>query len=145
MDRATAEELIREWQGGEFKDQAYVTSLSAALLATDNCDPMYKEFFGDFYEEAMTFIDAMKGFLAEFRSGTFDKNSIYESFRLSHMVKGASATMGYKVISALSGGLEHLFSDLRENKLTMTPAHVELVTKTMQLIHEHLEELKKNP
>ena len=145
MDRVRAEELIREWQGGEFKDQAYVTSLSAALVATDNCEPMYKEFFGDFYDESMTFINSMKGFIAEFKSGKFEKNSIYESFRLSHMVKGASATMGYKVISALSGGLEHLFSDLREQKLTLTPAHVELVEKTMALIHEHLEELKKNP
>lgn len=145
MDRARAEELIREWQGGEFKDQAYVTSLSAALVATDNCEPLYKEFFGDFYDEAMTFINAMKSHIADFRSGTFEKGTVYESFRLAHMVKGASATMGYKVISALSGGLEHLFSDLREDKLTMTPAHVELVAKTMQLIHEHLEELKKNP
>jgi chemotaxis protein histidine kinase CheA len=145
MDRVRAEELIRQWQGGEFKDQAYVTSLSAALIATDNCEPMYKEFFGDFYDEARTFINSMRGYIAEYRSGKFDKHSIYESFRLAHMVKGASATMGYKVISALSGGLEHLFSDLREQKMSMTPDHVELVEKTMALIEEHLEELKKNP
>lgn len=145
MDRTRAEELYRQWQGGEHKDRAYVVSLSNALSATDNCDPMYKEFFGDFYDEAITFINSMKTYVVEFRKGQFDTNSVYESFRLSHMVKGASATMGYKVIASLSSGLEHMFSDAREGKLTITPEMVELVDHTMVLIAEHLEELKKNP
>ena len=145
MDRTRAEELYRQWQGGAYKDRAYVVSLSNAQTATDNCEPMYKEFFGDFYDEALTFINAMKTYVAEYRAGKFEENSIYESFRLSHMVKGASATMGYKVISVLSGGLEHLFSDTREGKVTLTPELIELVDSTMLLISEHLEELKKNP
>ena len=145
MDRTRAEELYKHYQGGEYKDCAYVVSLNNALSAIDNCEPMYKEFFGDFYEEAVTFINAMHTYVAEFRKGQFETNSIYESFRLSHMVKGASATMGYKIISSLSGGLEHMFSDVRENKLTLTPVLVELVEDTMKLIANHLEELKKNP
>jgi chemotaxis protein histidine kinase CheA len=145
MDRTRAEELYKEYQGGEHKDRAYVVSLNTALTATDNCEPMYKEFFGDFYDEAVTFINAMKTYIAEFRAGKFDQTSVYESFRLSHMVKGASATMGYKVISALSGGLEHMFSDARENKLALTPPLIDLVEHTMGLIAQHLEELKKNP
>ena len=145
MDRARAEQLYQEYQVGEHKDRAYVVSLSNALKATDNCEPMYKEFFGDFYEEAMTFITSMKTYVEEFRAGKLETHNIYESFRLSHMVKGAAATMGYKVISSLSGGLEHMFSDVRENKLTLTPQLVDLVEHTMQLIAQHLEELKKNP
>lgn len=145
MDRVRAEQLFQAWQGGEYKDRAYVVSLSKAQTVTDNCEPMYKEFFGDFYEEAMTFITAMKTYVAEFRAGKFETNSVYESFRLSHMVKGAAATMGYKVISVMSGGLEHMFNDVRENKLTLTPPLIDLVDNTMALIAEHLEELKKNP
>lgn len=145
MDRARAEQLYQQWSGSEYKERPYVVSLSKALTATDNCEPMYKEFFGDFYEESMTFISAMKTYVAEFRAGKFDTNSVYESFRLSHMVKGAAATMGYKVISVMSGGLEHMFNDVRENKLTLTPPLIDLVEGTMALIGEHLEELKKNP
>ena len=144
MDRTRAEELFKQWQGGEYKDRAYVVSLSNALEATDNCEPMYKEFFGDFYDEAMTFINAMKGYVDEYRAGKFDTNSIYESFRLSHMVKGAAATMGYKIISTMSGGLEHLFSDVKDQKLSLTPELIELVDSTMQLISQHLEEIKKS-
>jgi chemotaxis protein histidine kinase CheA len=145
MDRARAEELFLQWQGGQYKDQAYVVSLSNALKATDNCEPMYKEFFGDFYDESQTFINAMKGYIVEFRAGQFSDTSVYEAFRLAHMVKGAAATMGYKVISSLSGGLEHMFSDVKDKKLTMTAAHVDLVESTMALISQHLEELKANP
>lgn len=145
MDRARAEQLFQQWSGGEFAEAAYVVSLSKALQATDNCEPMYKEFFGDFYDEAQAFINAMKGYIAEYRAGTFHEQSVYESFRLAHMVKGASATMGYKIISSLSGGLEHLFSDVKDKKQTLTPAHIELVESTMALISQHLEELKANP
>lgn len=145
MDRARAEQLYQQWSGSEYKERPYVVSLSKVLTATDNCEPMYKEFFGDFYEETMTFISAMKTYIAEFRAGKFETNSVYEAFRLSHMVKGAAATMGYKVISVMSGGLEHMFNDVRENKLTLTPPLIDLVENTMALIAEHLEELKKNP
>lgn len=145
MDRARVEELYRQWNVGEHKDQAYVVSLNKSLTATDNCEPMYKEFFGDFYDEAMTFITSMKTYIAEFRAGKIETHNVYEAFRLSHMVKGAAATMGYKVISVLSGGLEQMFSDAREFKLKLTPELMDLVEQTMFHIDEHLAELKKNP
>jgi chemotaxis protein histidine kinase CheA len=143
LDRKKAESVYERWQGGPHKDRPWVASIGKALAATDQCEEMYKEFFSDFYDETVGFIDKMGGYLAEFRNGSPTETAIQESFRLSHMVKGASATMGYRVISALSGGLESLFADVKEGTLKLSPELTDLVDETVKLIAEHLEETKK--
>jgi chemotaxis protein histidine kinase CheA len=144
MDRARAEELYKRYQTGEHKDNAYVASLANALNAKDKCEPSYLEFFDVYYDEACMFVNRMSTYIAEFRQGVFTPESISESFRLSHLVKGASATMGYGIISTMSSGLESLFSEMKAGTRTLTPDLIDLVDETMRLIAEHLEELKQS-
>ncbi|MBI4862459.1 MAG: Hpt domain-containing protein [Candidatus Riflebacteria bacterium] len=143
MDRTRAEELIKRLQGGPHKNHEFAAGVSGSLTAVDSCDPLYREFFGDFYDEATGFVNKMTSYVAEFRNGSFTNTTIAEAFRLSHMVKGASATMGYKVITSLASGLESLFGDVRDGKVTLSPDLLDHVAETMGLISGHLEELKK--
>jgi len=142
MNRSKAETLVSSMKADQLTHPELLAGVAQAITATDGCDPMYKEFFGDFYDESSLFIRKMATFIGEFRGGVFSPDSIKEAFRLSHMIKGASATMGYRVISSMSGGIESLFADVKEGRRQLANSAIDQVESVMSLISEHLEELK---
>jgi len=143
MNRAKVEELIGRMRAEQETSPELLASVTESLTVTDNVDPLYREFFGDFYDEAKGFTQKVSSYLAEFRGGVYNSVSISESFRLSHMVKGAAATMGYRLISTLAAGMESLFVDVKDGKRKLSSNIVDQLQTLLSLIEEHLEELKQ--
>ncbi len=59
---------------------------------------------------------------------------LQESFRAAHNMKGAARTVGLKEVQTLSHSIENVFQQARDNKLTLTPVHCDVLYHTFDAI-----------
>ncbi|MDO5156930.1 MAG: chemotaxis protein CheA [Eubacteriales bacterium] len=70
-------------------------------------------------------------------------DTINEIFRAAHSLKGMAGTMGFKRMQRLTHDMENVFSEIRNNKMKVTPDLVDVVFKCLDAIEEYLTCIKE--
>ena len=65
-------------------------------------------------------------------------DTINEIFRAAHSLKGMAGTMGFKRMQRLTHDMENVFSEIRNEKMKVTPDLVDVVFKCLDAIEEYL-------
>jgi len=142
MSSMSPQALVEMIQGSALKDADFAVTMSKVVRAKDHCDPMFHEFFNEYYDETERFLQSLTQYLQEFRTQSASPKTYEESHRLTHTIKGASATLGFNSIAVVAEGLEHFFSLARAGKATVDENAISLIDPSLKFIHSRLEELK---
>ncbi len=78
------------------------------------------KFKGLYLKTSKENIRKAKSFLSKLQQNPNDKKAIAGVLRMAHTLKGKSAVMGYKSISAKSASIENLFREIHEGKKKLT-------------------------
>ncbi|MBQ9631855.1 MAG: Hpt domain-containing protein, partial [Lachnospiraceae bacterium] len=65
-------------------------------------------------------------------------DTISEIFRAAHTLKGMAGTMGYKRMQTLTHDMENVFSEVREGKLKVNAAMVDVLFRCLDAIEEYV-------
>jgi len=142
MQSMTPEELLTKIRNGRYGDRDFTQPMFKVISVTDGCDPMYHEFFGDYYEETLNHAGKLTEYIVEFKSDKREKATLQESFRLTHTIKGASATMGFMTIAVVAEGLESLFRSVKDGEFALEGDMIEIIEDSIAWIGLRLEEIK---
>lgn len=67
-----------------------------------------------------------------------NKDTINEIFRAAHTLKGMAGTMGYKRMQNLTHNMENIFSEIRNEKMSVTATIVDLLFKGLDALENYL-------
>lgn len=101
----------------------------------------YRELF---LSEAREHMDNLNNYLVLLEKNNCDAETINKIFRVFHTLKGNSATMGYETFSKLAHKLEDLLDLLRNNKLTIDTAIMDILFKGCDLLEDGLKKIQGN-
>ncbi len=88
------------------------------------------EFKGLYFKTSKKDILKAKGLLSKLQQNSEDKKAIASVLRIAHTLKGRSAVMGYKSISAKSASIENLFREIHEGKKKLTSSMLKNVSQS---------------
>jgi len=92
-----------------------------------------------FFVECEEALEAAETGLAACREGTHDAETINAIFRGVHSVKGGAGAFGYLPLQAFTHGFETLLADVREGKVPLEPALVDLLLSALDCLRDHVE------
>ncbi|MBI4870773.1 MAG: Hpt domain-containing protein [Candidatus Riflebacteria bacterium] len=130
-------------QAGQSADRPFVEAFSNAGEAEDADASFFPEFIDDFRSETAGILDKVRSTVGRLgRAETVAAQELVEAYRLCHMLKGSSATMGFNRLSYLAHGMERIFEDLRGERLQLTHELVTILQEGMALIDEAIAAMK---
>jgi two-component system chemotaxis sensor kinase CheA len=92
-----------------------------------------------FFVECEEALEAAEAGLAACREGTHDGETINAIFRGVHSIKGGAGAFGYLPLQAFTHGFETLLADVREGKVPLEPALVDLLLLALDCLRDHVE------
>jgi len=92
-----------------------------------------------FFVECEEALEAAETGLAACREGTHDGETINAIFRGVHSIKGGAGAFGYLPLQAFTHGFETLLADVREGKVALEPALVDLLLLALDCLRDHVE------
>ena len=92
-----------------------------------------------FFVECEEALEAAETGLAACREGTHDGETINAIFRGVHSVKGGAGAFGYLRLQAFTHGFENLLGEIREGKVALEPALVDLLLLALDCLRDHVE------
>ncbi|MFM7349543.1 MAG: chemotaxis protein CheA [Erythrobacter sp.] len=92
-----------------------------------------------FFVECEEALEAAETGLAACREGTHDGETINAIFRGVHSIKGGAGAFGYIPLQAFTHGFENLLGDVREGKVALEPALVDLLLLALDCLRDHVE------
>jgi len=69
-------------------------------------------------------------------------NTINEIFRAAHSLKGMAGTMGYKRMQRLTHDMENVFSEIRNGKMKVTSALIDVLFKGIDALESYLSNIQ---
>ena len=97
------------------------------------------KYHAKFKEEADTHLLTLQRRLVELESDQTNKKLINEIFRAAHTIKGNAQMVGFRDIVTIAGGMEDVFAELREGKLTIEPQTNDLLFEAIDTLNNFLE------
>ncbi|MEQ8826974.1 MAG: Hpt domain-containing protein, partial [Parvibaculum sp.] len=73
------------------------------------------------------------------RNGTHDAETINAIFRAVHSVKGGAGAFGHLAMQAFTHCFENLLGEIREHRVELTPALVDLMLAALDLLRDHVD------
>ncbi len=92
-----------------------------------------------FFVECEESLEAAEAGLAACREGTHDAETINAIFRAVHSIKGGAGAFGHTALAAYTHGFENLLGDVREGKVPLVPALVDLLLLALDCLRDHVE------
>ncbi|MFW5634734.1 MAG: chemotaxis protein CheA [Erythrobacter sp.] len=92
-----------------------------------------------FFVECEESLEAAEAGLDACRNGTHDDETINAIFRAVHSVKGGAGAFGHLAMQAFTHGFENLLGEIREHKVELTPARVDLMLTALDLLRDHVD------
>ncbi len=115
---------------------------SSALLSLTTVDyvspALDEEILSYFIPEAEEYLGAIDELLRILDHTPGDEEAIYRLFRATHTLKGSAYTVGFQVIGDVSRPMEDCMIAVREKRLCVTPALLEMMTAAASLIRRIL-------
>ncbi len=68
-----------------------------------------------------------------------NKDTINEIFRAAHSLKGMAGTMGFKRMQRLTHDMENIFSEIRNDKMTVTASLIDVLFQCLDALEEYLD------
>ncbi len=68
-----------------------------------------------------------------------NKDTINEIFRAAHSLKGMAGTMGFKRMQRLTHDMENIFSEIRNDKMTVTAGLIDVLFQCLDALEEYLD------
>ena len=68
-----------------------------------------------------------------------NKDTINEIFRAAHSLKGMAGTMGFKRMQRLTHDMENVFSEIRNDKMTVTAGLIDVLFQCLDALEEYLD------
>ena len=93
-----------------------------------------KRFHAAFFDEAAEHLAVMEESLLALERTPEDGELLNRIFRAAHSVKGASGTFGFTDIATFTHSLESLLDRMRDREILPTPALVELLLKSADVL-----------
>ena len=94
-----------------------------------------------FIDEVGTYFPTIRRGIEEFRSDPAKADELYEAYRLTHTIKGASSMVGLASMSQIASYQETVLEDLTTGKSSMTDETVTLVSATLTILETYLARL----
>jgi two-component system chemotaxis sensor kinase CheA len=94
-----------------------------------------------FVSEAKEHLSSMNANLLELEKNPLDKDLLNEIFRLSHTLKGMSATMGYEKLAGLTHEMENVLDVYKKGKMTAGSETVDVLFSCFDTLEQLLEEI----
>ncbi len=88
-----------------------------------------------FFVECEESLEAAETGLAACREGTHDA----ETIRAVHSIKGGAGAFGHTALAAYTHGFENLLGEIREGKVPLEPALVDLLLLALDCLRDHVE------
>ncbi len=92
-----------------------------------------------FFVECEEALEATETGLAACREGTHDGETINAIFRAVHSIKGGAGAFGHTALAAYTHGFENLLGEIREGKVPLEPALVDLLLLALDCLRDHVE------
>lgn len=92
-----------------------------------------------FFVECEEALEAAEAGLAACREGTHDGETINAIFRAVHSIKGGAGAFGYLPLQAFTHVFETLLAEVREGKVPLAPALVDLLLLALDCLRDHVE------
>jgi two-component system chemotaxis sensor kinase CheA len=91
-----------------------------------------------FFVECEEALEATEAGLAACRAGTHDGETINAIFRAVHSIKGGAGAFGHTALAAYTHGFENLLGEIREGKVPLEPALVDLLLLALDCLRDHV-------
>jgi two-component system, chemotaxis family, sensor kinase CheA len=98
----------------------------------------HRELLGIFFEEAKEHLMTMESTLLALETNPDDPDLLNQIFRSAHSVKGSSGSVGLDGVRRYTHSLEGLLQQLREGKLTLSPALADTLLRATDLLEAML-------
>ncbi|NCP14082.1 MAG: chemotaxis protein CheA [Sphingomonadales bacterium] len=92
-----------------------------------------------FFVECEESLEAAENGLAACREGTHDGETINAIFRAVHSIKGGAGAFGHTSLAAYTHGFENLLGEIREGRVPLDPALVDLLLLALDCLRDHVE------
>jgi chemotaxis protein histidine kinase CheA len=130
-------------QAGPTADRPFVDAFATAADTEDSDGTFFPEFLEDFRNETAGILAKVRSSIEQMAAQPdVEPTVLIEAYRLSHMLKGSAATMGFNRLSYLAHGLERIFEDLREKRLPISKDIVAILQEGIELVDEAIESMK---
>jgi two-component system chemotaxis sensor kinase CheA len=97
-----------------------------------------KRFHASFFDESFEAIGSMEEALLRLAPGRPEQENIEAIFRVAHSIKGGAATFGFSALASLLHSLESLLDDLRFHRMLVTPAVIEVLLRSVDIVRDML-------
>ena len=95
-----------------------------------------------FLDEAKEHLQSLSDQLMILENDPTSSDSINEIFRAAHSLKGMAGTMGYKHMQDLTHDMENVFTEVRNNTITVTGDIVDVLFKCLDALEEYTENIQ---
>lgn len=101
-----------------------------------------KQFHSVFFEESQEHLDEMEHLLLELNTEDPDSEELNSIFRAAHSIKGGSGIFGFDALGSVTHIMESLLDNVRQRKLAITPAMVDLFLSSVDVLKGILDSYK---
>jgi two-component system chemotaxis sensor kinase CheA len=95
-------------------------------------------FHDAFFQESAEHLAAMEAALLQLERNPGDPELLNTIFRAAHSIKGASGTFGFAEVMRFTHAMETLLDRLRRGEIQATPARIDLLLRSGDLVRELL-------
>ncbi|RCK74627.1 MAG: Signal transduction histidine kinase CheA [Candidatus Ozemobacter sibiricus] len=92
------------------------------------------EYMGAYIDGSRENLDTMDRVLLSLEQNPNNLEAVEEIFRAAHTLKGMSATMGFEKVAHLTHEMENLLDKLRTRQLPVTPAVIDVIFETFDVL-----------
>lgn len=93
-----------------------------------------KQFHSVFFEESQEHLDEMEHLLLDLNTDNPDSEQLNSIFRAAHSIKGGSGIFGFDALGSVTHIMESLLDNVRQGKLAITPAMVDLFLGSVDVL-----------
>lgn len=97
-----------------------------------------EEIQGIFFLECEESLASAEQGLAACKAGTQDSDTVNAIFRAVHSIKGGAGAFGFEALQGFTHTFETLLSDVRENLVPLTPALIDLLLRSLDVLSDHV-------
>lgn len=93
-----------------------------------------KQFHSVFFDESQEHLDEMEHLLLELNTENPDPEELNSIFRAAHSIKGGSGIFGFDALGSVTHIMESLLDNVRQGKLVIDPAMVDLFLSSVDVL-----------
>lgn len=97
-----------------------------------------------FLDETKEHLQNLNTQILELESDPENMDTINEIFRAAHSLKGMAGTMGYKRMQNLTHDMENVFSEVRNNNISVQPELIDILFQCLDALEEYTDNIQES-